>query len=148
MDKKKILIIVGVLLLLGGVYKFVLSGDPPPPGPKPHVTGVPLPMDKEFMINLEGGQVAKVNITLLLDEKDPGVAAAETYAAAAAGPIPLHPQNYLIRAVITDALTNLSASSLTNSSQKSLLLKSICKRINKETDAKVLKVEISDSVIA
>jgi len=150
MDKKKILMIVGALVVLGGVYKFVLAPKPPAgPVVKPHVEGVQLPIDKEFMVNLSGGKFAKVQVVLLLSEKDPA-AAAESAAegAAATGPTPLHPQNAVIRSVITNELTGLGENELLNKGKQEEILKKITKRLNKETDAKVLEVQFTDLSVA
>lgn len=145
MNKKVILIAVGALLVLGGVYKFVLAAPAPTNKVKPNVEGVILPLDKEFLVNLDGGQFAKVQIALLLSEKDPAAALAET---AEAGPPPLHPQNAVIRSVITNELTGLQPSDLLDKVKQKEVLERIAKRLGKETDAKILEVKITDLNVA
>ena len=146
MDKKKILIIVGALLVLGGVYKFVLAPKPPAgPVVKPHVEGEVLPLDKEFLVNLEGEKFAKISIALMLSEKDPATALAK---AAEGGPPPLHPQDAVIRSVINDTLTGLNPDQLLNADQRKDILEKLTKRLNKETDAKILEVKITGLNVA
>src|SRR4051794_41896472 len=65
--KSKLKFIVPILLLvLGGVYKFVLA-KPGAPAPKPKVEGQVYVLPKEFLINLSGGRFAQLSVGLLLD---------------------------------------------------------------------------------
>jgi len=146
MNKRIIVIVVGLLVVAGGVYKFVLTGGAPPVKEKKNIEGVLLPLDKEFMINLSGGQIAKVNIALLLDEKDP--AAALAAAAEGGGPIPAHPQNAAIRSVITSTLMESSAAQLQDPNQRKGLLVELKANLEKQTDAKVKAVLITDVIVS
>lgn len=147
MKKRIIIIVVALLVVAGGAYKFLLSGDEAPP-PKKTVEGVLLPLDKEFMVNIASGQIAKVNITLLLDEKDPGAAAAALASEGGAGPVPMHPQNSVIRSVITADLMQASADDLKDPEKQKGLLRRIQANLSRQTDAEVKAVLITDVVVS
>ena len=55
---KKIVPVIALLAVLGGVYKFVLA-KPATAEPKPHVQGSVYMFQKEFLINLADGRFAK-----------------------------------------------------------------------------------------
>src|SRR4051794_41900442 len=62
---KNIKILIPVLLLVvGGVYKFVLAK--PAPVPKAKIEGSVYVMPKDFLINLKSGRFAKLNAALVL----------------------------------------------------------------------------------
>src|SRR4051812_5286476 len=107
MSKLKIILPV-LLLVLGGVYKFVLAK--PAPAPKPKIAGEVYVMPKDFLINLKGGRFAKLDVALVL--KEGYVAAPAAGGEAAAAPptgYGVMPQEAVIRSIITDALTDSSA---------------------------------------
>ena len=64
-SKLKFIIPVVVLLVLGGVYKFVLAA-PPAKAKPPKVDGQVYILPKEFVVNLADGQYAKFNVALVL----------------------------------------------------------------------------------
>ena len=108
---KNIKIIIPVLLLvLGGVYKFVLAK--PAPVPKPKIEGEVYIMPKDFLINLKSGRFAKLNAALVLKHGylEEAVAAASGGGHEATAPPAGYgtlPQEAVIRAIITDALTDI-----------------------------------------
>ena len=111
---KNIKILIPVLLLVvGGVYKFVLA--PKPVVPKPKIAGSVYVMPKDFLINLSGGKFAKLNAALVLKEGylEAAVKAASTGEATTPptgyGTLP---QEAAVRAIITDELTDQSPSRL------------------------------------
>jgi flagellar FliL protein len=144
---KKKLIIALPLLLIVGFLGYKMFG-PKPPVPKMKVEGVLAKMDPEFMINLSDGRFAKMTVALQLDEKDP---LAEEMAAGGGhgggAETPAHPQNDVLRAIVTDEFTGQPASSLLDSTQRSLRLKELKKRINQQTDAKVNEVLLTDITV-
>src|SRR3954449_9657080 len=106
--KSKLKFVVPVLLLvvLGGVYKFVLA-KPGKPAPKPKVDGQVYVLPKEFLINLSGGRFAKLSVGLVLDEAQATVAEGEaTKPPEGFGTLP---QEAVIRDLVTDTLTDGSA---------------------------------------
>ncbi|MEA2129025.1 MAG: hypothetical protein QOJ85_1916, partial [Solirubrobacteraceae bacterium] len=57
-SKMKIIIPVVLLLVLGGVYKFVLAK--PAAVAKPKIAGTVYVLPKEFLVNLASGRFAKL----------------------------------------------------------------------------------------
>ena len=72
---KKIVPVIALLAVLGGVYKFVLA-KPAKAEPKPHVEGTVYMLQKEFLINLADGRFAKMQIGLVLAHDDTSTVAA------------------------------------------------------------------------
>ena len=145
---KNIKIIIPVLLLvLGGVYKFVLA--PKPVVPKPKVEGEVYVMPKDFLINLKAGKFAKLNAALVLKE---GYLAAEVKKLGKEAPTPpagygLLPQEAAVRAIITDALTDIPSSRLQREKSRVKVQKVVLKRIQKETDVEAEDVMFTDLAI-
>ena len=79
---KKLVPVIALLAVLGGVYKFVLA-KPAAAEPKPHVEGTVYMLQKEFLINLADGRFAKMQIGLVLAHDDTSTAAAGGHEAAA-----------------------------------------------------------------
>ncbi|HEY4095263.1 MAG TPA: flagellar basal body-associated FliL family protein [Baekduia sp.] len=146
MSKLKIVLPV-LLVVLGGVYKFVLAK--PAVVPKPKVAGQVYIMPKDFLINLKGGRFAKLDAALVLKE---GYLDAEVAKLGKEAPPPpagygTLPQEAVVRSVITDALTDEPASRLQHASTRLKLQKSILKRIKKDTDVEIEDVLFTDVAI-
>jgi flagellar basal body-associated protein FliL len=146
---KNIKVLIPVLLLVvGGVYKFVLA--PKPVVPKPKIEGSVYVMPKDFLINLRAGKFAKLNAALVLKEGylEEAVKAATTGEAttppAGYGTLP---QEAAVRAIITDALTDQPASRLQREKTRVKLQKDVLKRIEHETDVEVKDVLFTDLAI-
>jgi flagellar basal body-associated protein FliL len=147
MSKLKIVLPVA-LLLLGGVYKFVLAK--PAPAPKPKIAGEVYILPKDFLINLKGGRFAKLNVALVLKEGYLAAGhAAGGHAAAAAPPTGygVNPQEAVVRAIITDALTDQSAAKLQHEKSRKKLQDDILKLIHHDTDVEVDDVLFTDIAI-
>jgi flagellar FliL protein len=150
---KNIKIIIPVLLLvLGGVYKFVLA--PKPVVAKPKIAGEVYIMPKDFLINLKSGKFAKLDAALVLKEGYLAVAVKKALAASGekeAGTPPTGygtlPQEAAARAIITDTLTDESASRLVHQKSRVKLQKVILKRLLKETDIEVEDVMLTDLAV-
>jgi Cu/Ag efflux protein CusF len=65
-SKLKFIVPVVVLLVLGGVYKFVLAK--PAAAAKPKVAGEVYVLPKDFLINLADGKFAKLGVGLIFDD--------------------------------------------------------------------------------
>ncbi|HEY6759611.1 MAG TPA: flagellar basal body-associated FliL family protein [Baekduia sp.] len=146
---KNIKILIPVLLLVvGGVYKFVLA--PKPVVPKPKIAGSVYVMPKDFLINLSGGKFAKLNAALVL--KEGYLEAAVKAAATGEATTPptgygTLPQEAAVRAIITDTLTDEPSTHLTHEKQRVKLQKTILKRIQTETDVKAEDVLLTDLAV-
>jgi flagellar basal body-associated protein FliL len=145
---KNIKIIIPVLLLvLGGVYKFVLA--PKPVVPKPKIAGEVYIMPKDFLINLKSGRFAKLNAALVLKE---GYLEEEVAKLGKEAPTPpagygALPQEAAVRAIITDSLTDINSSRLEKEKSRVKIQKAILKRIHHETDVEAEDVMFTDLAI-
>jgi flagellar FliL protein len=147
MSKLKIVVPV-LLVLLGGVYKFVLAK----PAPVPHhkIAGEVYILQKDFLINLKGGRFAKLNAALVLKEGYASAGAAGGHGAAPAAPPTGYgamPQEAVIRSIITDTLTDSTAEKLQREESRQKIQKAILKRITKQTDVEAEDVLFTDVAI-
>lgn len=144
------IIIPVVLLVLGGVYKFVLAK--PAPVPKPKIEGEVYIMPKDFLINLKSGRFAKLNAALVLKHGylEEAVAAASGGGHEATTPPAGYgtlPQEAVVRAIITDALTDIPSSRLEKVKSRMKVQKGVLERIHKETDVEAEDVMFTDLAI-
>jgi flagellar FliL protein len=145
MSKIKIILPV-LLIVLGGVYKFVLAK--PAPAPKPKISGEVYVLPKEFLVNLKGGHFAKLNVALIIKEgytAEPA-AAAEGATAPPAGYGKM-PQEAVVRSIITDAVTDLAPARLQNEKARERVQEKILKALQRETDTHVDHVLFTDVAI-
>jgi flagellar protein FliL len=145
--KSKLKFIVPVLLLvvLGGVYKFVLA-KPGKPAPKPKVDGQVYVLPKEFLINLSGGRFAKLSVGLVLDETQE-TASADKEAAKPPEGFGTLPQEAVIRDLVTDTLTDGSAQNLVSEKGREKLKSRLLVSIKKKTDVKVEEILFTDVAV-
>jgi flagellar basal body-associated protein FliL len=136
--KKKLMFLLPVLLIAGGVYKFVLA-KPAAPAPKPKVHGEVYVLPKDFLVNLSDGRYAKLNVALVFDHGYTAAAAAGGHGAATDVPdgYGVLTQEALVRDIVTDTLTDSTAHALTE----------VAKRIKKSTDVKVHEVLFTDVAV-
>jgi flagellar FliL protein len=147
---KNIKILIPVLLLVaGGVYKFVLA--PKPVEPKPKIEGAVYVMPKDFLINLKGGRFAKLNAALVLKAGylEEAIAASGGGKEATAPPdgYGTLPQEAAVRGIITDTITDMPASRLTREKARVKVQAEVLKRIHKETDVEAEDFIITDLAV-
>jgi flagellar basal body-associated protein FliL len=147
MKNKKILIPIVLLLVLGGAYKFVLA-KPKAAEAKPKVDGTVYVLQKEFLVNLKDGRYAKLTAALVLAHDDTSTAAAGGEGASSA------PEGYgamtqeaVVRAIITDDLTDAKDVDLIDPKQRARTQDKILKDLKKQTDVKVEKVLFPDVTV-
>jgi flagellar basal body-associated protein FliL len=146
--KKKLMIVLPVLLVvLGGAYKFVLA-KPKEAEAKPKVDGTVYILQKEFLVNLHDGRFAKLTAALLLAHDDTSALPAGGHEAASP------PEGYgamsqeaVVRAVITDDLTDAPASQVIDREGREKLQEKILKDLKKKTDVKVEEVLFPDVTV-
>jgi flagellar FliL protein len=135
-----------VLLLLGGVYKFVLAK--PAAAAKPKVAGEVYVLPKDFLVNLSDGKFAKLGVGLVFDEGysaapakggEGGAAPPDGYGAL--------PQEAVVRDIITDVVTDKSADDLTSRKGRDEIKALILKRLTSQTDVKVHDVLLTDIAV-
>jgi flagellar FliL protein len=147
-SKLKFIIPVVVLLVLGGVYKFVLSA--PPAKAKPaKVDGQVYVLPKEFVVNLEDGRYAKFNVALVLNHSQ---ATAPAAAHGAAAPAP--PEGYgtleqeaVVRDLVTDEVSGATSDELIKRKKRTKLKKKLLKVLQSDTDVKVEEVLLTDIAV-
>ncbi len=146
---KKILIPVVLLVVLGGVYKFVLA-KPKAEAAKPKVEGTVYVLGKEFLMNLKDGRFAKLSVALVLNPKDHSTAAA----GGGHGAAPTPPEGYgamaqegVVRAIVTDSITNAEDAELITSKGREHLQHEILERIHQETDVHADEVLFTDVTV-
>jgi flagellar FliL protein len=145
--KKKLLIIPVVLLVaLGGANKTVLAK--PTKAPKPKVDGTVYVLGKEFLVNLKDGRFAKLTAALVLAHDDTSTAPAGGEGAAK---VPdgygAMTQEAVVRAIITDDITNASDAQLIDADKRESLEKKILKDLKRKTDVKVEDVLFPDVTV-
>ncbi len=135
--KKKLMILLPLLLVVaGGGYKFMLA--PKPIVKPPKIEGAVVSLQKDFLVNLHGGQYAKVAVALIM--KDPAGAA---HAAGDGG----LPQEAAVRAIVTDLLTGLQAEELIEPKSRKEVLHRILEDIEHKTDEHVAQVLFTDITV-
>ena len=144
---KKLVPLIALLAVLGGVYKFVLA-KPAPAAPKPHVEGTVYMLQKEFLINLKDGRFAKMQIGLVLAHDDTStVAAGGEHAATPPEGYGAMGQEGIVRDLITSELTDRDADELTSGKGREDVKKEIVKVLKKKTDVKVEDILFSDLTV-
>ena len=140
--KLKFVIPIVVLLLIGGVYKFVLAK---PAAAKPKIDGTVYVLPKEFLLNLSDGHFAKLSVALVLPESaipaggEGGATPPEGYGAL--------PQEAAVRAVITDTITDAASRDLTARKPRAKLRDECLKKIKAHTDVKAEDVLFTDVAV-
>ena len=147
-SKLKIVIPVVLLVVLGGVYKLVLSK--PAATAKAKIEGTVYVLPKEFLLNLAEGRFAKLGVGLVLDPEDHSLAAAAEGGHAAVKPPdgfgPL-PQEAVIRDIVTDTLTDRADEDLIDRGGRERLKKRIMRAITERTDVHVEDVLFTDVAV-
>jgi len=144
--KLKFIVPLVLLLVVGGVYKFVLAK--PAPTPKPKVEGEVYVLPKDFLVNLTDGKFAKLGVGLVFDE---GFVAAPAGAAEEGAAPPtgygVLPQEAVVRDIVTDVVTDSSAKDLTSRKGRESIKLRILKRLKAQTDVKVHEVLLTDVAV-
>jgi flagellar basal body-associated protein FliL len=148
MKPKLIIPIVVALIAAGAGYKFVLA-KPATAEPKPKVHGTPYVLGKEFLINLADGRFVKLTVALVLAHDDTSTAPAGGHGAAASPPDGYGPmtQESVVRALVTEEVTNARDSQLIEAEGRERLKKRILKAIKKHTDVHAEEVLFPDVTV-
>ncbi len=146
-SKLKIVIPVVLLLVVGGVYKFVLSK--PVATAKPKIDGAVYVLPKEFLVNLSEGRFAKLGVGLVLSHADHSIEEAAKDKEAVKPPEgfgPL-PQEAVVRDIVTDTLTDRAGRDLIDRAGRERLKGRIIKAITQRTDVHVEDVLFTDVAV-
>src|SRR5579875_3220800 len=142
--KKKLLIpiIVVVVAVVGFAgYSFAM----PKKHTKPKVDGTIYVLPKQFTLNLKGGQYATLTVALLLAPgQSVGVTSASNPPPTGFGSLP---EEAVIRAIITNDVTDQPASALISNSGRKALEAKILSDIASQTDTKVSAIYFTDLAV-
>ena len=141
---KKILIILPIVLLGGG---YVAKGKlMPPKVVKPKLAGKIYILPHQFTLNLTDGHYATLTVALeLAPGQSDGASATNTPATGSV--VGTLPEEAVIRAIITNDVTNQTSNTLTSESGRTGLEQQILSQIKSETDVKVDQVFFTDVAV-
>jgi flagellar basal body-associated protein FliL len=145
MTKKKLIIILVAVLAVGGIgaKKFLL---PKPAEAKSKIDGTLYVLPKGFTFNLADGHYATMTVALLLapGQSDGASAEGATTTPAGFGTLTQEP---VIRAILTNDVTDDTSKQLLSASGRNELRKRIIKNIRSQTDVKVNTVYFTDLAV-
>ena len=146
-SKLKIVIPVVLLLVLGGVYKFVIAK--PAAEAKPKIAGTVYVLPKEFLVNLSDGRYAKVNVALVLDRSQATAPAGGGEGGGAPPPdgFGTLEQEAAVRDVVTDVLTGQSGDELIAARGREQVKAEILRGIRTRTDVRVNEILLPDVAV-
>jgi len=141
---KRKFVLVGVVLLLVLFEGYSMATKPPPP--KMKITGTVYELPQSFLINLSGGQYAKLDVALLLapGQSDKSAAASAGSSSEEHGTLPEEP---VVRSIITGALTDQASSALIEERGRVGIEHKILNAIDAQTDVKVQAVLFPDLTV-
>jgi flagellar protein FliL len=140
---KKILISVLVVLLVGGYFGYTVATAKPTK--KMKIDGTIYVLPKDFTINLAGGQYASLTAALLLAPgQSVGTTDADNPPPTGFGSLPEEP---VVRAIITNVITNQPASALITQSGRANLEHEILTQIKQQTDDAISQVYFTDVAV-
>ena len=143
--KLKFVLPIVALVVLGGAYKTVLAK--PAPEPKPKVHGAVYVLPKEFLLNLDENRYAKLTVALVVPHEQPLAppeGGEEVKPPEGWGTLP---QEAVIRNIVTDTLTGVSADRLIKASGREKLKTKLLAKIEKQSDVKVEDVMFTDVAV-
>jgi flagellar basal body-associated protein FliL len=143
--KKKIMIILPILLL-GGGYEAKAKFLAPKPV-KPKIAGEIYILPKQFMCNLQDGHYATLTVALELAPGQSDGATAASAGASSSSTVGTLPEEAVIRAIITNLITNDTSNELVTDSGRTSLEAEILSQIKGQTDVKVDKVFFTDVAV-
>ncbi len=143
-------IVILVVGLLAG--KTFFAKAPAEAAPKPKVHGEVYIMPKDFLVNLQDGRFAKLNVGLILKHHYLAEAMAEAGGGGHGAPKAPEgygtlPQEAIVRDIVTDAITGASANDLINKTKRHHLKEEIVEEIKANTDVKVEHLIFTDVAV-
>ena len=142
--KKKLMIILPIILL-GGGYE-AKAKLMPPKVVKPKIAGEIYILPHQFTLNLQDGHYATLTVALELAPGQSDGASADA-AVSSTSVVGTLPEEAVIRAIVTNLITNQSSNTLVSDSGRTGLQKQILSDIKSETDVKVDEVFFTDVAV-
>jgi flagellar basal body-associated protein FliL len=139
--KLKIIVPLALLIVLGGLYKVVLAK---PAEDHRKVDGQVYVLPKEFLLNLNDGHFAKLNVALVLADGQVASSAEATTPPEGFGQLE---QEAVVRDVIVDTLTDESSKRLVSRKGRNAIKAKVLKRLRARTDVKVNDVLFTDVAV-
>jgi Flagellar basal body-associated protein FliL len=147
--KKKLKFIIPIVVIVLGAFVYMKMGKKPVV-PKLKVSGTVYVLPQDFLINLSDGQFAKVAVALVLAPGQSDGASATASASSDSGAqdtIGTLPEEPVVRAIVTNQLTNETSNELLDQSSRNSVEQQILLTIRKETDVKVSQVLFPDLTV-
>jgi len=145
MKKKLMIVLPALLIVLGGVYKFVLAK--PAPVPKPKVDGEVYVLPRDFLVNTSDGKFVKLDVALVLKPGQLPAAGGEAAGAAPPEGYGALPQEAVVRDIVTNTLTDVPGAKVIHRKGRLQLKRRILKQIAKRTDIKANDVLFTDVAV-
>lgn len=145
MKNKKVMIPLLAVVLLGLVAKFMLA-KPAPEG-KHKIDGSVYVLPKEFLLNLNDGRYAKLDVALVLAPGQSSAAPGGESAPAPPEGFGTLEQEAAIRDVVTDVVTDQSGDDLVSAHGREQIKHEILMGIRSRTDVKVNDVLFPDVAV-
>jgi flagellar basal body-associated protein FliL len=139
--KLKFIVPVVVLLVAGLGAKMTVLAPKKADAKPPKVNGTLVALSPEFIVNLAGGHYGKLSVAVLLSSPPPAASAA------AGGTSPTLPEDAVVRAVITNALTGLESTQLIDRAARQRVLDDLTKQLQTKTDEPITQVMITDLAV-
>jgi flagellar FliL protein len=148
--KRKLKFILPILILLiaaGFTYKTMHK----PAKTKVKIAGTIYVLPQDFLINLADGQFAKVAVALILapgqSDGASSASAAGAVSSSSGETIGTLPEEPVVRAIVTNTLTNDTSTQLLGQSSRAQIEQQILDSIRKNTDVKVTQVLFPDLTV-
>ena len=142
---KKFLVPIALLAVMAGVYAFVLA--PPPKQPTPKIAGDMYVVPKEFLLNLDDGRYARLTVAMVLSHKvndAPVKESAEAKPPEGWGP---SPQEGVVRALVTEAVTGADPRLLLDRNRRGKLEARLLRDLRTKTDLDPVDVVFTDLAV-
>jgi hypothetical protein len=140
---KRKLALIPVILIIG-FEGYSMAAKPPPP--KLKIKGTVYELPESFLLNLSAGRYAKIDVALLLapGQSDGAAKGSSSGGEGEAGTLPEEP---VVRAIVTNAITGRSSSALIEERGRLTIEKKILKEIAAKTDVEVEAVIFPDLTV-
>jgi flagellar basal body-associated protein FliL len=146
MTKKKLIIIL-VVVLAGGGFAAKTFLLPKPAVAKQKINGTIYVLPKGFTLNLTDGRYATMTLGLVLAPGQTDGASAETAGTTTPAGLGTLPEEAVIRAIVTNVVTDKTSSDLITASGRSATERQIMADIRKQTDVKVSQILLTDLAV-
>jgi len=140
--------LIAVVLVIVLFEGYSMATKPPPP--KMKIKGTVYELPQSFLLNLNGGQYAKLDVALLLAPSQSSKGAGAASSGGGGGGEGEHgtlPEEAVIRAIITNAITDQSSQAVIDERGRVGIEHRILNAIDTQTDVKVQAVLFPDLTV-